>query len=161
MEFCKSLFAALYIVTAMSSVAWTAPLSYRPSDAEIVIRLSLMPTRANATKEVGYQQLVLLYSTSLLRWLRNDACKLAYCNLSPFYLQMLKVYQFIASNWDLKETPLALGVADTPVCSSNLVSIGNFMFLSTLSQWLKLLNGYHHNSPISFTHTAWFSLLYK
>ena len=55
MEFCKSLFAALFIVTAMSSVAWTAPLSYRPSDAEIVIRLSLMPTRANATKEVGYQ----------------------------------------------------------------------------------------------------------
>ena len=55
MEFCKSLFAALFIVTAMGSVAWTAPLSYRPSDAEIVIRLSLMPTRANATKEVGYQ----------------------------------------------------------------------------------------------------------
>ena len=55
MEFCKSLFAALFIVTTMSLVAWTAPLSYRPSDAEIVIRLSLMPTRANATKEVGYQ----------------------------------------------------------------------------------------------------------
>ena len=27
--------------------------------------------------EAGYQKLVLLYSTSLLRWLRNDACKLA------------------------------------------------------------------------------------
>ena len=39
---------------------------------------------------------------------------------------MLKVYQFIASNRDLKETPLALGVADTPVCSSNLVSFKNF-----------------------------------
>ncbi|PFX32623.1 hypothetical protein AWC38_SpisGene2555 [Stylophora pistillata] len=84
MEFYKSLFAALFIVTAMSSVTWTAPLSYQPSDAEIVIRLSLMRTRANATKE------------------------------------MLKVYQFIASNWDLKETPLALGVADTPVCSASL-----------------------------------------
>ncbi|PFX11257.1 hypothetical protein AWC38_SpisGene25130 [Stylophora pistillata] len=33
---------------------------------------------------------------------------------------MLKFYQFIASNWDLKETPLALGVADTPVCSPSL-----------------------------------------
>ncbi|PFX32620.1 hypothetical protein AWC38_SpisGene2556 [Stylophora pistillata] len=84
MEFCKSFFAALFIVMVMSSVTWTAPLSYRPSDAEIVIRLSLMPTRANATKE------------------------------------MLKVYQFIASNWDLKETSLVLGVADTPVCSSSL-----------------------------------------
>ena len=60
MEFCKSLFAALFIVTTMSLVAWTAPLSYRPSDAEIVIRLSLMPTRANATKEVGYQKLILI-----------------------------------------------------------------------------------------------------
>ena len=138
MEFCKSLFAALFIVTAMSSVSWTAPLSYQPSDAEIVIRLSLMPKRANATKEVGYQKLVLLYSTSLLRWLRNDACKLAYCNLSPFYLQMLKVYQFIASNWDLKETPLALGVADTPVCSSNLVSIGNFKYFKYLKLVIKI-----------------------
>ena len=60
MEFCNSLFAALFIVTAMSSVAWTAPLSYQPSDAEIVIRLSLMPTRANATKEVGYQKVILI-----------------------------------------------------------------------------------------------------
>ncbi|PFX32621.1 hypothetical protein AWC38_SpisGene2557 [Stylophora pistillata] len=84
MEFCKSFFSAIFMVTAMSSVTWTAPLSYRPSDTEIVVRLSLMPTRANTTKE------------------------------------MLKVYQFIASNWDLKETPLALGVADTPVCSSSL-----------------------------------------
>lgn len=90
MEFCKSLFAALFIVTTMSSVTLTAPMSYRPSDAEIVIRLSLMPSRANAVKE------------------------------------MLKVYQFIASNRDLKETPLALGVADTPVCSSNLQKKDNF-----------------------------------
>ena len=134
MEFCKSLFAALFIVTTMSLVAWTAPLSYQPSDAEIVIRLSLMPTRANATKEVGYQKVILIYATSPVSWLRNDACKLANCKLSLFYLQMLKVYQFIASNWDLKETPLALGVADTPVCSSNLVSIGNFKsFNYTLS----------------------------
>ena len=133
MEFCKSFFAALFIVTAISSVAWTAPLRYRPSDAEIVIRLSLMPKRANATKEVGYKKLILLYSTSLLSWLRNDACKLSNCKLALFYLQMLKVYQFIASNWDLKETPLALGVADTPVCSSNLVSIGNFENFYTLS----------------------------
>ena len=138
MEFCKSLFAALFIVTAMSSMAWTAPLSYQPSDAEIVIRLSLMPTRANATKEVGYQKLILIYSTSLLSWLWNDACKLAYCNLSLFYLQMLKVYQFIASNWDLKETPLALGVADTPVCSSNLVSIGNFKYFKYLKLVIKI-----------------------
>ena len=53
---------------------------------------------------------------------------------------MLRVYQFIASNRDLKETPLALGVADTPVCSSNLVSIQNFNFflkkkLVSVSGW--------------------------
>ncbi|PFX32617.1 hypothetical protein AWC38_SpisGene2553 [Stylophora pistillata] len=84
MEFCKSLFAAIFIVTTISSVAWTAPLSYRPSDAEIVIRRSLMPSRSNAIEE------------------------------------MLMIYQFIASNWDLKETVLALGKANTPVCSSNL-----------------------------------------
>lgn len=52
MEFCKPLFVALFIVATMSPVAWTAPLSYRPSDAEIVIRLSLMPARSNATNEV-------------------------------------------------------------------------------------------------------------
>ena len=138
MEFCKSLFAALFIVTAMSSMAWTAPLSYQPSDAEIVTRLSLMPTRANATKEVGYQKLIPIYSTSLLSSLRNDVCKLAYSKLSLFYLQMLKVYQFIASNWDLKETPLALGVADTPVCSSNLVSIGNFKYFKYLKLVIKI-----------------------
>ncbi|PFX32622.1 hypothetical protein AWC38_SpisGene2554 [Stylophora pistillata] len=74
----------------MSAVAWTAPTSYRPSDAEIVIRLSLMPSRSNATKE------------------------------------MLKVHQFIASNWDLKETSLILGVADTTVCSSDLQKKDNF-----------------------------------
>ena len=53
---------------------------------------------------------------------------------------MLRVYQFIASNWDLKETSLALGVADTPVCSSNLVSTQNFNFflkkkLVSVSGW--------------------------
>ena len=128
MEFYKSLFAALFIVTAISSVAWTAPLSYRPSDTEIVIGLSLMPKRANATKEVGYQNLISIDSTSLLCWLRNNACKLAHSKLSLYYLQMLKVYQFIASNRDLKETPLALGVADASVCSSNLVSIKDFNF---------------------------------
>ena len=53
MEFCKSLFAAMFLVTTMSSVILAAPLSYQPSDAEIVIRLSLMPVRSNATKEVG------------------------------------------------------------------------------------------------------------
>ena len=53
MEFCKSLFAAMFLVTTMSSVILAAPLSYQPSDAEIVIRLSLMPARSNATKEVG------------------------------------------------------------------------------------------------------------
>ena len=47
MEFCKSLFAAMFLVIL------AAPLSYQPSDAEIVIRLSLMPARSNATKEVG------------------------------------------------------------------------------------------------------------
>ena len=127
MEFYKSLLAALFIVTAISSVAWTAPLSYRPSDTEIVIGLSLMPKRANVTKEVGYQNLISIDSTSLLCWLRNNACKLAHSKLSLYYLQMLKVYQFIASNRDLKETPLALGVADASVCSSNLVSIRPFI----------------------------------
>ena len=53
MEFCKSLFAAMFLVTTMSSVILAAPLSYQTSDAEIVIRLSLMPARSNATKEVG------------------------------------------------------------------------------------------------------------
>ena len=53
MEFCKSLFAAMFLVITMSSVILAAPLSYQPSDAEIVIRLSLMPARSNATKEVG------------------------------------------------------------------------------------------------------------
>ena len=53
MEFCKSLFAAMFLVTTMSSVILAAPLSYQPSDAEIIIRLSLMPARSNATKEVG------------------------------------------------------------------------------------------------------------
>ena len=128
MEFYKSLLAALFIVTAISSVAWTAPLSYRPSDTEIVIGLSLMPKRANATKEVGYQNLISIDSTSLLCWLRNNACKLAHSKLSLYYLQMLRVYQFIASNRDLKETPLALGVADASVCSSNLVRIKEFNF---------------------------------
>ena len=52
MEFCKSLFAAMFLVTTMSSVILAAPLSYQPSDAEIVIRLSLMPARSNATNEV-------------------------------------------------------------------------------------------------------------
>lgn len=46
MEFCKALFAAIFIV------ALTAPLSSGLSDAEIVIRGVLMPTLANATKEV-------------------------------------------------------------------------------------------------------------
>ena len=67
MEFCKPLFVALFIVATMNPVAWTAPLSYRPSDAEIVIRLSLMPTRSNATKEVGYRNISHLYPTSALK----------------------------------------------------------------------------------------------
>ena len=40
---------------------------------------------------------------------------------------MLNVYNFIASNWILKETPLAFGMTDIPSCSSNLVcNMNNF-----------------------------------
>ena len=52
MELCKALFA-VFMLTTLSSVAWTAPLNSGPSDDEIFIGLVLMPTRANATKEVG------------------------------------------------------------------------------------------------------------
>ena len=60
-----------------------------------------------------------------------------------FYPKTLKVYQFIASNWDLKEALLALGVADIPVCSSNLVSIENFNSLIFFQKqiYLNILNG--------------------
>lgn len=53
MEFYKVLLAVTLMTTTLSSVAFTAPLSSQRSNAEFVIRLFLMPTRANATKEVG------------------------------------------------------------------------------------------------------------
>lgn len=67
MEFYKVLLAVTLMTTTLSSVAFTAPLSSQRSNAEFVIRLFLMPTRANATKEVGIWKNLLLDLVSLLR----------------------------------------------------------------------------------------------
>lgn len=53
MECFKAPYVTIFMITFLSSAPWTAPLRLKPSNAEILIRHLLMPTRANATKEVG------------------------------------------------------------------------------------------------------------
>lgn len=120
MEYFKALYVTIFMVTFLSSAPWTAPLRLKPSNAEILIRHLLMPTRANATKE------------------------------------MLTVHKFIASNWDLKETPLRFGEAHTQICSSNmkksdrlsiaLIQLHNFIRPLYLAYSLEESKGSQHKS---------------
>ncbi|KAJ7392527.1 hypothetical protein OS493_012198 [Desmophyllum pertusum] len=115
MEYPKILCAAIYVVM-LSSVALSAPLM---STTELLIRLDLAPSLANATTE------------------------------------MKNVYPFIASNTNLQDTMLLLGMVHTQTCTKNMqlknklsvayIKLSNFISPLYMAYSYEEIQGPQHN----------------